>query len=69
MKPWQSHWFGVPGQGKRVRIGVEINTPLSGRNDRLAGLFARGTASGVVYLMRSGQVGGGRLGRPGVGKV
>jgi 5-methylcytosine-specific restriction protein A len=42
-------------------ITVEINSPFSGENGRVAGLFARGD-DGSIYLLHRGKVGGGKLG-------
>jgi len=42
-------------------ITVEINSPFSGENGRVAGLFARGD-DGSIYLLHRGKVGGGKSG-------
>ena len=42
-------------------ITVEINSPFSGENGRVAGLFARGD-DGSIYLLHRGKIGGGKLG-------
>jgi len=42
-------------------ITVEINSPFSGENGKVAGLFARGD-DGSVYLLHRGKIGGGRAG-------
>lgn len=60
--PRQLNWFGVSGDGPAVQIAVEINTPYEGRNDMVAGFFARDTGTGRVYLFHTGRVGGGAEG-------
>ena len=55
--------FGVLAPGN-LSIAVEINVPHEGRTGRVAGFFARDHATGAIYLMHSGKVGGGQ---PGVG--
>lgn len=42
-------------------ITVEINSPFSGENARVAGLFAR-ESDGSIYLLHRGKIGGGRVG-------
>lgn len=42
-------------------ITVEINSPFSGENGRVAGLFARGD-DGALYLLHRGKIGGGKQG-------
>lgn len=64
--PRRLNWFGVFTPEHNLQITVEINTPYSGRNDQVAGFFARDTATGSVYLLHSGRVGGGTKG---VGKL
>lgn len=55
--------FGVkrPRPGGAAEITIEINSPLSGINTRIAGAFAR---SGAVelFLLHRGKIGGGRKG-------
>jgi len=60
--PRRLNWFGVLGHRPGVQITVEINTPYEGRNDMMAGLFARNTDNGRVYLLHTGRVGGGKKG-------
>ena len=55
--------FGSLGLGS-LQITVEINVLHEGRSGRVAGFFARETATGAICLMHSGRVGGGY---PGVG--
>lgn len=43
-------------------IVVEINVPDVGDDARVSGLFARNPASGDIYLMHDGGIGGGRKG-------
>ena len=45
-----------------MQISVEINTAYEGRNDQVAGFFARNNDTGSVYLLHSGRVGGGTKG-------
>ncbi|HVZ44170.1 MAG TPA: hypothetical protein VHA82_10215 [Ramlibacter sp.] len=56
------NWFGVLGTTPVVSIAVEVNTPYEGRDERVAGFFARNTEDGTIYLIHSGRVGGGGKG-------
>jgi hypothetical protein len=56
------NWFGIFDQDRAQQITVEVNVPLWGRNDNVAGSFARDTETGIVYLTHSGRVGGGKAG-------
>jgi hypothetical protein len=56
------NWFGTVGKSTGVSITVEINTSYVGPNDQVAGFFARNEATGAVYLVHSGRVGGGKKG-------
>ena len=60
--PKQWNWFGRVKDGGFLHISVEINTPYSGRNDRIAGFFAKNVETGNVYLFHSGRIGGGKKG-------
>lgn len=42
-------------------ITVEINSPFSGENGRVAGLFAR-ESDGSIYILHRGKIGGGKSG-------
>lgn len=64
--PRRLNWFGLFRDDTTLHITVEINTTYEGRNDRLAGFFARDNETGLVYLLHSGRVGGGKKG---VGKT
>jgi hypothetical protein len=64
--PRRLNWFGLFQQGIDLQITVEINTAYEGRNDQVAGFFARNNDTGSIYLMHSGRVGGGTKG---VGKA
>src|SRR5687767_3183653 len=64
--PRRLNWFGILREGKHQEITVEINTVYAGRNDQVAGFFARDSMTGAVYLLHSGRVGGGTKG---VGKT
>jgi hypothetical protein len=64
--PRRLNWFGKFTAERDLQITVEINTSYVGRNDQVAGFFARDTNTGTVYLMHSGRVGGGTKG---VGKA
>ncbi|AXQ21261.1 hypothetical protein BEN71_03775 [Acinetobacter wuhouensis] len=65
LNPRRLNWFGLLSNSSSLDISVEINTVYKGRNDRIAGFFARDSETGSVYLMHSGRVGGGT---EGVGK-
>lgn len=56
------NWFGVHTDSPTVQIAVQVNVPLEGREDIVAGFFARHIESGRIYLFHSGRVGGGAKG-------
>lgn len=60
--PRRLNWFGLFSEDKDLQISVEVNTAYEGRNDRVAGFFARDSDTGNIYLMHSGRVGGGAKG-------
>lgn len=60
--PRRLNWFGLFQKDADLQISVEINTPYEGRNDQVAGFFARDNETGSTYLLHSGRVGGGRKG-------
>lgn len=64
--PRRLNWFGLFRDDADLQISVEINTAYEGRNDQVAGFFARDNDTGSIYLMHSGRVGGGTKG---VGKA
>ncbi|MEJ2406341.1 MAG: hypothetical protein P8171_18995 [Candidatus Thiodiazotropha sp.] len=64
--PRRLNWFGVFRDDADLQISVEINTAYEGRNDQVAGFFARDNDTGTIYLLHSGRVGGGTKG---VGKA
>ena len=63
--PRRLNWFGRINEGPGVGIAVEINIPYEGRNDSVAGFFAKHASSGQIYLFHSGRVGGGAKGQEG----
>lgn len=60
--PRHLNWFGLFNEGGGLQISVEINTAYEGRNDQVAGFFARDNDTGTIYLLHSGRVGGGTKG-------
>lgn len=61
--PRRLNWFGLfDGDKTGLAITVEINSPYVGRNDQVAGFFARDANTGMMYLFHSGRVGGGTKG-------
>lgn len=64
--PRRLNWFGLFRDNADLQISVEINTAYEGRNDQVAGFFARDNDTGSIYLLHSGRVGGGTRG---VGKA
>jgi len=64
--PRRLNWFGLFSEDANLQISVEINTVYEGRNDQVAGFFARDNSTGSIYLLHSGRVGGGTKG---VGKA
>jgi len=55
--------FGVYDANRRTQmITVEINIPTTSNSASVAGFFARDPATGAVYLMHDGGVGGGKRG-------
>ena len=57
------NWFGVVTRGN-LNITTEVNVVFERGNGRAEGFFARDDGTGALYLMHSGNVGGGM---PGVG--
>src|SRR5690554_35761 len=51
--PRRLNWFGLFKNEGILHISVEVNTAYAGRNDQVAGFFARESNSGVVYLLHS----------------
>lgn len=64
--PRRLNWFGLFREDTDLHITVEINIAYEGRNDQIAGFFARDNDTGVIYLLHSGRIGGGTKG---VGKT
>jgi hypothetical protein len=64
--PRRLNWFGLFRHDTDLQISVEINIAYEGRNDQVAGFFARKNDTGASYLLHSGRVGGGTKG---VGKA
>ena len=60
--PRRLNWFGLYKAEGDLQISVEINTAYEGRNDQVAGFFARDNDTGSIYLLHSGRVGGGTKG-------
>jgi hypothetical protein len=60
--PRRLNWFGLFRGDADLQISVEINTAYEGRNDQVAGFFARDNDTGRIYLLHSGRVGGGTKG-------
>jgi hypothetical protein len=60
--PRRLNWFGMFRDDTGLAISVEINTANVGRNDQVAGFFARDSSTGAIYLFHSGRVGGGTKG-------
>lgn len=60
--PRRLYWFGIFKEAPGFGITVEVNTTFKGRNDQVAGFFARDTDTGIAYLMHTGRVGGGTKG-------
>ena len=59
------NWFGLGTETQgSLNITVEVNVALDRGSGRAEGFFARHDSNGAVYLMHSGNVGGGR---PGIG--
>lgn len=55
--------FGVYEDARRTQtITVEVNIPTKSNSASVAGFFARDPATGAVYLMHDGGVGGGKAG-------
>jgi hypothetical protein len=57
------NFFGLSGDDSAV---VQINTPYEGRNQAIAGFFAKNNKTGMIFLFHSGRVGGNKNG---VGKI
>ena len=64
--PRRFNWFGLFSEDPALQISVEINIPYEARNHNVAGFFGRNNETGVIYLLHSGRVGGGKKG---VGKT
>lgn len=56
--------FGTmrPDKDKALPIVVEVNPPLEGINRQMGGAFARDPATGDVYFVHRGRIGGGQKG-------
>ncbi|ESQ79340.1 hypothetical protein [Asticcacaulis sp. YBE204] len=53
--------FGVYDPKRQAQmITVEVNTPTNSSSAQVAGFFAKDAASGEIYLMHDGSVGGGK---------
>lgn len=57
--PRRLNWFGLFRKNVDLQITVEINIAYEGRNDQVAGFFARDNDTGLIYLLHSGGIGGG----------
>jgi hypothetical protein len=64
--PRRLNWFGLFRDDRSLHITVEVNVAYEGRNNDVAGFFARDTDTGLVYLFHSGRLGGGTSG---IGKL
>lgn len=65
LDPIQRHFnsFGVfDSKANQQQITVEVNLPVAGGSDQVAGFFARDPSTDRVILMHNGRVGGGRKG-------
>lgn len=51
--PRRLNWFGLFTDNADLQISVEINTAYSGRNDQVAGFFARDNDTGSIYLLET----------------
>ncbi|MFM0619832.1 hypothetical protein PQR37_37895 [Paraburkholderia nemoris] len=49
--PRRLNWFGLFDEDGGLQISVEINTAYEGRNDQVAGFFARDNDTGTIYLL------------------
>jgi hypothetical protein len=59
---WNAFGVGDPTKASgTLSIAVEVNSPFSGIDRRIAGAFAR-SSDGDLYLLHRGKVGGGRKG-------
>jgi hypothetical protein len=63
LRYWNS--FGVYNNSGNLQIAVEINIPVESNTRTVSGFFAKDQATGSIYLMHDGGVGGGR---PGIGQ-
>ncbi len=55
------NWFGLGIQAQgNLNITVEVNVALEQESGRAEGFFARDDSTGALYLMHSGNVGGGK---------
>ncbi len=61
-RPRVLNWFGRTKPTGALHIAVEVNTPIEGRDDMVAGFFAKDSETGTIYLFHSGRVGGGKKG-------
>jgi hypothetical protein len=61
---WNAFGIYSPNLSSQT-ITVEINIDIDSNTERVAGFFAKDVATGDIFLMHSGKVGGGR---PGIGK-
>ncbi len=59
---WNAFGTSRPDAEKSVHITVEVNPPHSGIDRKMGGAFARDPASGEVYWVHRGRIGGGQKG-------
>lgn len=59
---WNCFGTARPDKDKALPITVEVNPPLEGVNRQIGGAFGRDPATGDVYFLHRGRIGGGQRG-------
>lgn len=59
---WNAFGIARPDRDKSLAITVEVNPPIEGLNRKVGGAFGRDPATGELYFLHRGRIGGGQKG-------